>query len=198
MLWWCPLAKKNLIQKPELMIGLLYIYERPILIGRLNLRWFKFWFWWKCVHFHLICIKCTHFHWKCAHFHLICIKCVHFHLICIKCTHFPENARKCAHFHLICIKCTHFPENARKCAHFYEGPLPTRVIVLSFILLSNLFSAFQRPLPWHLVWVLCHYLDIYKMKNFLSFAVSHKGFYMNLLIWSCYLKINTFKYISHS
>ena len=38
-----------------------YIYERPILISRLNLKLFKSWFCWKCAHFHLICIKCGHF-----------------------------------------------------------------------------------------------------------------------------------------
>ena len=45
---------------------------------------------------------------------VFCFFGTHFHLICIKCTHFPKNARKCAHFHLICIRCAHFPENARK------------------------------------------------------------------------------------
>ena len=69
-------------EEANFFIGLSYIYERPMLMGRLNLKMFKFG------------------------------KCAHFHLICIKCAHFPENARKCTHFHLICIKCAHFPENA--------------------------------------------------------------------------------------
>ena len=73
-----------------------FVYERPMLMGRLNLKLFKFAFSriflkmcafssnlhkmrtfssnlhkmqafsWKCVHFHLICIKCAHFQWKCT------------------------------------------------------------------------------------------------------------------------------------
>ena len=67
----------------------------------------------KCAHFHLICIKCTHFQEN------ACILCKldenariftkNARILCKwKCVHFPENARKCAHF----------PKNARKCAHF--------------------------------------------------------------------------------
>ena len=61
--------------RPKVFIGLSYIYERPILMGRLNLIMFKF--------------------GKCAHFHLICIKCVHFHLICIKCKKMRAFSQKC-------------------------------------------------------------------------------------------------------
>ena len=63
---------------PFNLIGLSYIYERPILISHLNLKMFKF--------------------WKCAHFMQIRWKCMHFMQIRWKCMHFPENAGKCAHF----------------------------------------------------------------------------------------------------
>ena len=112
----------------DFIIGLSYIYERPMLMGRLNLKMFKFG---KCAHFHLICIKCTHF-----------LKCVHFMQISWKCAHFMQIRWKCMHFHRknvhilwkldenVCI----FNENAGKCTYFLWKTLPSRVtFIYSFL-----------------------------------------------------------------
>ena len=77
-------------------IGLSYIYERPMLIGRLNLKMFKFG---KCVHFHLICIKCMHFP---ENVHILCKLVENAHI-------FSENA---------CILCK-LDENA----HIFRGKM---------------------------------------------------------------------------
>ena len=84
-----------------------YIYERPILMGRLNLRLVQILI---LMEMHAFSVKMRAFSPNLHKMHAFSLKMHAFspnlHKMC-------TFSRKCVHFHLICIKCMHFQENVR-------------------------------------------------------------------------------------
>ena len=79
-----------------------YIYERPILMGRLNLRLVQILI---LMEMHAFSVKMHAFSPNLHKMHAFPLKMCTFSPNLHKMRAFP---RKCVHFHLICIKCAHF------------------------------------------------------------------------------------------